>query len=140
MWRCLLCGRHFANRKQWHSCGRFNLDEHLKDKNPKVVALFRGFERLVRRCGRVTLCPVKTRVGFKARMTFAAVSLKKRWLDAHVCLARRLANPRFTRIESLSPRNHVHCFRIHSLNELDKEVAGWLRQAYQVGLQEHLRD
>lgn len=139
MWRCPRCGRRFANRNQWHSCTQLTIREHLRGKNPEVVALYKRFEAIVRRCGPVTLAAVKTRIGFKARMTFAAVVLKQRWLDAHVCLARRRKHPRFTRIESFSPRNHVHQFRIHSLKELDKEVLGWLREAYRVGKQEHLR-
>jgi len=71
-------------------------------------------------------------------MIFAAVSLKESGLDCHVVLSRRLENPRFTRIESLSPRNHIHYFQIRSVEELDDEVASWLQEAYKVGEQKHL--
>jgi len=77
--------------------------------------------------------------GFQVRMPFADVLLKKNWLDAYVILARRLENPRFTKIETLSPRNHIHYFWIQSPDEIDGEVLGWLREAYRVGRQEHLR-
>ena len=60
-------------------------------------------------------------------------------MDAHVILARRLENPRFYKIETFSPKNHLHCFKIKNLNELNGEVAEWLAEAYQVGKQEHLR-
>jgi hypothetical protein len=73
-------------------------------------------------------------------MIFAAVyNLTDEFLDGHVVLARRLDSPRFKRIESFSPRNHAHYFRIHSLDELDDEVKSWLEEAYKVGKQEHLR-
>lgn len=72
-------------------------------------------------------------------MTFADVNLKKEWLDAYVILARWRSSPRFTRIQSISPRNHVHYFRIQTLKELDGEVLSWLREAYAVGQQKHLR-
>lgn len=73
-------------------------------------------------------------------MIFAAVNnLSKGGLKAHIVLARRLSSPRFTRIESVSPKNQVHHFDIHSTEELDDEVRSWLREAYKVGLQEHLR-
>lgn len=78
-------------------------------------------------------------IGFQVRMAFADVMLRKNWLDAYVVLARRLGNPRFTKILSISPRNHVHYFRIRSIEELDDEVEGWLREAYAVGEQRHLR-
>ncbi len=82
--------------------------------------------------------PEKTRVAFQARMSFAAVSLKPDRLTGHVVLARRLESPRFTKIESISPRNHVHSFCFRSREELDDEVVAWLREAYRVGLQLHL--
>jgi len=81
----------------------------------------------------VKLAPTKTRIGFQARMLFAAVSLRENSLDCHVVLWRRLENPRFVRIESLTPRIHVHHFRIQSGKELDYEVASWLQEAYKVG-------
>ncbi len=87
----------------------------------------------------MTLAPARTRVGFQVRMIFAAVDrLGRDYLDAHVVLARRLEKARFRRIESISPRNHVHHFRIRSVAELDDEVVGWLREAYAVGEQLHL--
>jgi predicted component of type VI protein secretion system len=53
-------------------------------------------------------------------------------------LARRLEHPRFTKIECISARNHVHSFRFNSHSELDHEVLAWLREAYRVGQQLHL--
>jgi hypothetical protein len=56
----------------------------------------------------------------------------------HVVLARRLESARFTKIESISPRNHVHSFRFDSREELDREVIAWLREAYRAGQPRHL--
>jgi len=87
----------------------------------------------------VVAAPAKTRVGFQVRMIFASVNrLNDDGLAAHVVFARRLENPRFTRIESFSPRNHVHNFVIHDVDEIDDEVKGWLREAHAVGKQQHL--
>jgi hypothetical protein len=71
-------------------------------------------------------------------MSFAQVTPKLRWLDGHVVLARRFEHPRFHRIQTISPRNHVHSFRITSAHEIDKEFASWLAEAYAVGQQRHL--
>jgi hypothetical protein len=73
-------------------------------------------------------------------MIFAAVNrLSPDKLHAHVVLARRLESSRFIKIETISARNHVHHFTIEEIKELDDEVLGWLQEAYQVGLQKHLR-
>ena len=61
-----------------------------------------------------------------------------RWVDGHVVLARRLEHPRFTRVESFSPGNHLHAFRLAGPDEADEEVAAWLAEAYRVGEQRHL--
>src|SRR6202046_185080 len=138
MWKCPKCGRLFANRKQSHFCSNYKLREHLAGKSPSAVALFREFAKLVKRCGPVRVVPEKTRIAFQERMSFAAVSLRRDRIVGHVVLARRLENPRFTKVETFSPHNHVHsfCFRTHE--ELDREVLGWLREAYRVGQQLHL--
>ena len=138
LWTCPKCGRRFANRNQSHSCGHYSVKKHLKGKSPQVIALYEQFVKLVEQCGPIVIAPTKTRIGFQVRMIFAAVSLREGGLDCHVVLSRLIENPRFTRIESISTRNHVHHFRIESLEELDDEVATWLKEAYQVGEQKHL--
>ena len=138
LWRCPKCGRRFANCNQTHSCGHFTVEEHLKGKNHRVISLYKRFAELVEECGQVILAPSKSRIGFQVRMIFAAVSLRQNILSCHVVLSRRLENPRFIRIQSLSPKNHVHYFRIQSIDELDHEVIEWLKEAYRVGEQKHL--
>jgi hypothetical protein len=138
LWKCLKCGRLFANRNQTHFCSRFTLAEYLGGKSPCAIALFRDFARLVKRCGPVRVVPEKTRIAFQVRMSFAAVSLRRDRIICHVVLARRLENPRFTNIEYISTRNHVHSFCFYSHEELDREVLAWLREAYRVGQQRHL--
>lgn len=82
--------------------------------------------------------PEKTRVAFQVRMSFAAFVIRQNWIDGHVVLARRSENPRFRRIETFSPRNHLHAFRFESVDQVDDEVAAWLAEAYRVGEQRHL--
>ena len=138
LWKCPKCGRPFANRNQSYACARYTLRQHLAGKSRVAVALFREFSRLVRRCGPVLIMPEKTRIAFQVRMSFAAVSLRRDRLVGHVVLARHLENPRFTKVEHISPRNHVHSFCFRSCEEMDEELLGWLREAYEVGQQRHL--
>ncbi len=71
-------------------------------------------------------------------MSFAQLTPRRRWLDGHVVLARRVEHERFRRIETFSPRNHLHTFRISSPLDLDAEFASWVTEAYAVGEQRHL--
>ena len=138
MWRCPECGRHFANRNQSHACGRSTLASHFAGKSPAVRVIFDKLLRVARENGRITVLPEKTRIAFQVRMSFAAFVIRKNWVDGHVVLARRLENPRFRRIETFSPRNHLHAFRFESVEDVDTDASSWLAEAYQVGQQRHL--
>ena len=92
----------------------------------------------VEELGPVAVLPEKTRIALQVRMSFAALMPRRHWLDGHVVLARRLETSRFRRIDTFSPRNVVHVFRLGSPDEVDDEVIGWLREAYAVGEQRHL--
>ena len=139
LWRCGVCDRPFANRNQTHSCGRYTVEAFLSGKPRSAVELYDRFAELTKSCGPVLVAPAKTRVGFQARMIFAAVNkLSERGLDAHVVLARRVEHTRFRQIQEMSPRCFVHHFRIEAVEQIDEEVAGWLREAYRVGTQEQL--
>jgi len=93
---------------------------------------------VARENGPITVLAEKTRIAFHVRMSFAAFVIRRNWVDGHVVLARRLENARFRRIETFSPRNHLHAFRFEAVEDIDAEVASWLAEAYQVGEQRHL--
>ncbi|HET7248969.1 MAG TPA: DUF5655 domain-containing protein [Gemmatimonadales bacterium] len=94
LWICPRCRRRFANRNQSHACGRHDLAHHFQGKDRRIRALYDAVRRAVARCGPVTVIPEKTRIAFQARMSFAQVTPRTRWIDGHVVLARRLPHPR----------------------------------------------
>jgi Domain of unknown function (DUF5655) len=139
LWQCPSCRRQFANRNQTHTCSRNTIDEHFAGKPPEVRQLFDALVALIRNIGDVKVLPEKTRIAFQVRMSFAAVSVRRRYLLGHFVLARRVEHPRFLRVETFSPRNHLHAFRLDSIQDLDRQFAAWAREAYAVGEQRHLR-
>lgn len=138
LWHCRKCGRDFANRNQSHACGRYSLADHFRGKSPEIRALFDQVVAAVRASGPVRILPEKTRIAFQVRMSFAQVTPRKNWLDGHVVLARRLDHPRFRKIETFSPRNHLHAFRLTHPRDIDDDFRAWLAEAYLVGEQRHL--
>ena len=140
MWACPGCGRSFANRNQAHTCAALGeLDRHFAGTDPQVRATFGAVLAAVATCGPVEVLPEKTRIALHVRMSFAAFMPRRHWLNGHLVLARRIASPRFVRIDALSPRNVVHAFRLTAPTEVDGEFTAWLAEAYQVGAQQHLR-
>lgn len=139
LWLCQKCGREFANRNQSHSCGRYTLAPHFRGKPPGIRALFDQVVAVIRAIGPVRILPEKTRIAFQVRMSFAQITPRPGWLDGHVVLARRQDHPRFRRVQTLSPRNHVHEFRLTDLSDIDADFRAWLAEAYLVGAQQHLK-
>src|SRR5262245_31548904 len=133
LWRCSKCRRSFANRNQSHACGRHTLAHHFRGKPRSIRVLFNEVAAAIRAIGPVRVLPEKTRIAFQVRMSFAQVTPRRAWLDGHVVLARRLEHPRFRRVETFSPRNHLHAFRLSDPKEVDIEFRSWLAEAYLVG-------
>jgi hypothetical protein len=139
LWKCPDCNRTFANRNQTHTCaGLRDLDSHFVGKAPEVRAMFDAVVAAIKKSGPVEVLSEKTRIAFHVRMSFAQLTPRRNWIDGHVVLARRLENPRFRSIQTFSPRNHVHVFRLEKPGDIDAEFKSWLAEAYAVGEQRHL--
>ena len=140
LWQCSECGRSFANRNQTHSCSNVSLESHFAGRSEKVRKLFDALSAMIKQSGPVRILPEKTRIAFQVRMSFIAVQVRRDYLIGHFVFARRLDHPRFTRVETFSPRNHLHAFRLDSVADLNDEFETWVREAYAVGEQKHLRE
>ena len=137
LWHCPSCGRTFANRRQPHSCGTYELEAHFEGKAPQVRQIYEAFLAMLERFGPVTVLPEKTRIAFHVRMSFAQLTPRRDRVLGHLVLARRAEDPLFARVETMSPRNHVHHFRLHRVEEVER-LRDYAREACAVGRQEHL--
>jgi hypothetical protein len=115
------------------------LQTHFKGKSEHVRELFDALGRNDQEMWAGKGPAGEDRIAFQVRMSFIAVQVRRNYLIGHFVFARRVEHPRFTRVETFSPRNHLHAFRLDSLAELDEEFARWVREAYAVGEQKHLR-
>ena len=138
LWRCDECRREFANRNQSHACGTYSLDDHFANKEPSIRGIFDAFVARLERIGPFRILPEKTRIAFQVRMSFAQLTPRRAFVDGHLVLARRVEADVFRRIDTISRRNHVHHFRLHSAADLSDELLAFVREAYAVGAQEHL--
>jgi hypothetical protein len=140
LWACPRCGRTFANRNQTHTCAALgDLEPHFAGTDPAVRATFDAIVAAVRALGPVEVLAEKSRIALHLRMSFAALMPRRRWLDGHLILARAVASPRFRAVETYSPRNVLHAFRLTAPEEVDAEFRAFLAEAYEVGRQAHLR-
>ena len=139
LWRCKRCGRLFANKNQTHFCSCVPLESHFDGKPPKTRRLYEAFLAAVRSHGPVIVLPEKTRIAFQVRMSFAALMTRRGYLRGHLVLAQRRESPCFYKIETFSPRNHLHAFELRDVVQLQGALGDFLGEAYRVGCQEHLK-
>ncbi|HVE71984.1 MAG TPA: DUF5655 domain-containing protein [Thermoanaerobaculia bacterium] len=137
LWRCPSCDREFANRNQSHACSRHTLDEHFAGREPRVRAIFDAFLARIEAIGPVRVLAEKTRIAFQVRMSFAQLTTRRAYANGHLVLARRVDGSPFRKVDTISARNHVHHFRLDSVDDV-AAIEPWLAEAYAVGRQEHL--
>ncbi|MDR7159042.1 DUF5655 domain-containing protein [Arthrobacter sp. BE255] len=140
LWTCPTCGQAFVTRNMNHSCGLHTLEEPFQRKPPDIRRLFDLVRQAVEALGPVTLVPYKDRVAFMVKVRFAGARPANTWLDVEFWLTRRIDSPRFRKVETLTPYTHIHTVRLTGPADVDDELAGWLREAYEVGCQHHLRE
>ncbi len=139
LWTCSACGRSFANRNQAHTCAALDLEHHFVGRDAKLRELYAAFLAALRKFGPVTVLPEKTRIAFQTRISFAQLTPRKSYFVGHLVLAQATPSPLFFKIETFSPRNHVHHFKLVSVAQAEApEFASLLAQAYSVGEQLHL--
>lgn len=119
----------------------WTVEDHLVGKPDDIVALYERFITLVQGCGPFSYRVTKTAISLKGtRRGFAGAKPTQRSLDGYLDLQRQLRDPRIKRASAYTKRLFVHQFRVTSLDQLDGEFAGWLREAYDVGAGAHMRD
>ncbi|HWY74399.1 MAG TPA: hypothetical protein VN281_02215, partial [Verrucomicrobiae bacterium] len=98
------------------------------------------FVALTKRFGPVRILPEKSRIAFQVRMSFAALMLRRSHIVGHLVLASRQPRPFFPRIDTISPRNHVHHFVLRRPGDLSGDFGELVGAAYAVGEQKHLQE
>ena len=112
--------------------------EAFFEGHPHGLAVFRTARELVSAFGPAEVRVSKTQVALRRRRGFAYVWMPGRWLkkpDAEVVLSiaagTELHSKRFKQVVHPANRVWMHHLKVRDLAQLDSEVAGWLRQAYE---------
>ena len=119
----------------WHSCCQLTEKEFFAGRDAQR-ALYHAFRAFVGRFGPVTVNINKTRISFQGRARFAGVPrVTKEGIVCGFWLKRRIENPRFSRVELIPPGDWIYQFKLTDPAQLDDEVAAWIAEAYEVGMQ-----
>jgi hypothetical protein len=109
---------------------RVRLADHFTGKALALRPVFRRVRALVRACGPATCYAQRSRIVLQARVRFAGVVVRQRWLELGLWLHRRVTHPALVRVDSFGRLGYGHYFRLRTAAELDAALAALIAEAY----------
>lgn len=104
--------------------------DHLKGKDQIVTDIYEKLINELQKFGQLKIEPKKTSIHLGNRFGFAGVYTRKDYINLEVHLDRRLTNKRVSKVEQASTNRFHHTIRLDSVKDIDKELIGWLKEAY----------
>lgn len=105
-----------------HFVGRF---PHVREIYDLVVAAAGEF-------GPVKEDPKKTSIHLNRRSAFAGVQTRREFLILTVKSRGNIDSPRITKREQASANRWHHEIKINSVNDIDGQLIGWLKDSYEI--------
>jgi Domain of unknown function (DUF5655) len=104
--------------------------DHLKDKEPVVSAIYKKLIDNLEKFGQLKIEPKKTSIHLGNRFGFAGVYTRSNYINLEVHLNYKLTGKRILKVEQASPNRFHHTIKLSSVKDIDTELLGWLKEAY----------
>ena len=115
------------------STPNFTVESHFTDKSPVVREIYNKLLKVLRQFGPVTEEPKKTSIHLAREAAFAGVSTRKDALWLNIRADHKIQSPRVHKVEQVSAKRFHNELKLTSPNEVDAELIGWLKEAYNLG-------
>ena len=134
MWTCPKCGRVFEKTEQPHSCNIVPLEKHFKNKEKAKELFDLLVEAIEKESGKVKVISLPCCIHLFGKYDFVAVLPKKEKLEIRFSLDKKINSPRLSQAVPMSASMMKNCVEIMTVEEIDKELLGWIDESY------HLKD
>ncbi|PLW95686.1 MAG: hypothetical protein C0591_10685 [Marinilabiliales bacterium] len=131
-WTCPECKRTFKKKNQSHSCVNKSLDAHFLKKEPQVRATYDALENRLKSIIVFQVSPVVNAIMFTSESTFLAIKPKKRWIDLEFALDYEANEFPIHKIVRISKTRFAHFIRIQEPRDIDDQLIGWIKKAYEL--------
>ena len=112
--------------------GDHTVQQHFADRAPEVKATYAAILKAARKLGAVQEDPKKTSIHLVRKTAFAGVATRKTALILTLKSDVDVQSKRIMRREQAS-RNRWHVeIKLESPDQVDKELEGWLKKAYEL--------
>ena len=110
----------------------FTEQDHLQGKDPIVNLIYKKLIKEVHKFGLVKIDPKKTSIHLVNRFGFAGVYIRKNCINIEIHLNHKIKSKRFLKAEQASANRYHHTLQVNSPAEIDEELIGWLKEAYEL--------
>lgn len=131
-WICPECDRPFKHENQSHSCVKINPDSLFENKSPVVKKIYGCILYEVKKFGKeIQITAARNAIFAKAPSTFAAFKPKKNSLSIEFLLREEVNEFPVEKTFRISKNRVAHFVRVEKVEEVDRQLLNWLRQAYE---------
>jgi hypothetical protein len=106
------------------------VDEHFAGKADALRDLYDRLVALTEKFGPVEQDPKKTSIHLNRKTAFAGVAVRKEHIVLTIKSERPIKSPRIFKSEQTSASRYHHEVKLASAKDLDAELRGWLKAAY----------
>lgn len=110
----------------------YSVNDHFKGKEKSLRELYNQLIATVGEFGPVSQEPKKTSIHLVNHTALAGVQVRKDYLLLNLKSDHPLKSRRFHKNERLSAKRFHQELRIESSDDLDDELRGWLKEAYEL--------
>lgn len=130
LWKCPKCKREFKNKNQSHSCVAFPIEKHLKGKE-LATELFEYLKKEIKKnIGPLKIESLPCCIHLVSNYTFGAVWALKDRIRIDFRLNHKIKSKNLWKEIQISKNRYLYYFDIKSKKEINKELVGWIKEAY----------
>jgi len=105
-------------------------DHFKKDAAPSVSQTYKKLIGVVGKFGPFAEAAKKTSIHLDNKTAFAAVYVRRSYINLVVKANHQITSPRVLKTEQLSRNRFYHTVKLVSEADIDKELIGWIKDAY----------
>jgi|SRR5215467_11415489 len=110
--------------------GPYRVADHFSSSEVSVDKMYRKLIAAARKLGPVAESPKKTSIHLERKTAFAAVYVRKSYINLVVKADHEINSLRVRKIEKVSRNRVFHTIRLDSVADIDGELLGWIKDAY----------
>lgn len=109
-----------------------DLRPHFEAKDPAVIAIFERLTSELSKFGPIKIEPHQTSIHIVHKTAFAGVVTRRTFLLLTIKSDTPALGPRVHKSEHTSRNRYHHVVKISNSEEVDKELLGWLKKAWEM--------